>query len=462
MAVTGDLNSMPLPELLQWLGNNGKTGTLVIERDRVCKTIVFQGGRVVSCSSSDPSEMLGHFLVARGQVTEDLLRIALDQQASTGKQLGMTLVEMGVLTSDELTQNLRAKAEETIFSLFDWDNAIFRYKDQEIETVNQFPTDIRVEDILLRGMQRMDEVQRIRSVITSDAVIPERTAKLPPPEVFRNKVARRIYEAIDGERTVADILLHAHGSVYVVTKFLFELHRTDLVKMIGERVTPAPEKAPPAGIPGAPAGSVPEEVEPPLFPEFTERGGETVPPPSAPHGAAAVAAAALPADPSPAPDPAPVRATGPVLVPKPETSPPSPAPATSLKPLDTIDVSLQMAREYMSNAQFDPALEILDELYRSHPGNESLRRLTREAELAFVEKAYKHFLPKSKVPTLTRPLEELETEDLSPEEFFLLSRVDGSWDVKAIIQVAPIREVDALRTLKRMREKGVIDLVDPT
>jgi hypothetical protein len=125
MAVTGDLHSMPLPELLQWLGVNGKTGTLVIERDRVCKTIVFQGGRVTSCSSSDPSELLGHFLVARGQVTEDLLRIALDQQSSTGKHLGMTLVEMGVLSSEELTLNLHAKAEETLFSLFDWEEGIF-------------------------------------------------------------------------------------------------------------------------------------------------------------------------------------------------------------------------------------------------------------------------------------------------------------------------------------------------
>jgi hypothetical protein len=58
-------------------------------------------------------------------------------------------------------------------------------------------------------------------------------------------------------------------------------------------------------------------------------------------------------------------------------------------------------------------------------------------------------------------MEELEAENLSPTEFFLLSRIDGSWDLKSIVQVSPLREADALRTLKRMREKGMIELKEP-
>jgi len=33
--------------------------------------------------------------------------------------------------------------------------------------------------------------------------------------------------------------------------------------------------------------------------------------------------------------------------------------------------------------------------------------------------------------------------------------------VKSIIQISPVREVDALRVLKRMRERGFIALQDP-
>jgi hypothetical protein len=103
----------------------------------------------------------------------------------------------------------------------------------------------------------------------------------------------------------------------------------------------------------------------------------------------------------------------------------------------------------------------LDALYAECPGDESLRRLTAEAEAAFVEKAYRHYLPPAKVPVLTRPTESLESENLTPNEFFLLSRIDGTWELKSIIQVAPLREVECLRTLKRLREAGIIDLRDP-
>ncbi len=455
MSVHGELYSMPLPELLQWLGANGKTGTLEIERDKVCKTIVFEGGRVVSCSSNDPSELLGHYLVARGQVTEDLLRIALDQQSTTGKQLGMTLVEMGVLTGEELTRNLHAKAEETIFSLFEWEHGVFRFQDQAKESKNLFPTDIRVEDVLLRGMQRMDEIRHIREVIVSDRLIPKRTGKLPPPEVFRNKIARGIYEAIDGERTIADILLHAHGSVYIVTKFVFELHRTNLIELAGEKPAP-PAPGPPEP---APAGDVkPSEPESQATPIVPEAGHDPKPSPAIITGIGGSAMAAA-AEPDAFITPEPTRPV-PVQAPSPAPTVPAPRPDPGLSP-EELDMGLILARQFMADGEFDAALEILDQIYRKNPNNESLRRLTQEAEVAFMEKARKYYMPEEKIPVLTRPVAELETEDLSPQEFFLLSRIDGAWDVRSIIQIAPIRDVEALRILKKMRENGVIELRDP-
>ena len=41
-------------------------------------------------------------------------------------------------------------------------------------------------------------------------------------------VAGRIYESIDGERTLAEILLHAHASEFLVLKLLFRLHQLGL------------------------------------------------------------------------------------------------------------------------------------------------------------------------------------------------------------------------------------------
>jgi hypothetical protein len=115
----------------------------------------------------------------------------------------------------------------------------------------------------------------------------------------------------------------------------------------------------------------------------------------------------------------------------------------------------------MGRGEYEGALDILNAQYRARPGDEALRRLVAEAEAAFVEKAYRYYVPPHKVPVLRCPAESLTGEELSPVELLHLSRFNGTWDVRSIIQIAPIREVEALRTLKRMREKGYVELRDP-
>ena len=233
MPLFGTLSTMPLTDLLQWLASARLTGTLQIERNKVSKSIVFHDGQVIGCSSDDPPERLGQFLIARGKISEEQLCHALTIQESSGRHLGMTIVEMGALSPEELSSHLEAKAEETIFSLFGWDDAVFRFQQGTRDEANVFPISLRVEDVLLRGLKRYDEIQRIREVLHDSRMVLRRTSKAPPQGVLDRPMARALLESIDGDRTVAEILLHVHGSEYVVTKFLFELYQNGFLEIIG-------------------------------------------------------------------------------------------------------------------------------------------------------------------------------------------------------------------------------------
>jgi hypothetical protein len=514
MPLIGTLRSMPLPDLLQWLGNSRRTGTLQIEFDKVSKSIHLKEGQVIGCSSDDPAQRLGHFLLSRGKITEEQLRQALSAHEATGKHLGATLVEMNVLSADELGKQLADKAEEIIFSMFDWNEAVFRFHEILQGTDNVFPVSLRVEDVLLRGLKRYDEMQEIRSVFNGPGIVLRKTGKRPPPQVFSNRMARTLYESADGERTVAEMLLDVHGSEYVVTKFLYELHRNGLVEIVGVKPVatglpatsesteaevappPAADATPP---PPATANAPPEEAAAaPAAPRESSAPQATpsaVTPQALPEATAAEPVEDLLADFDPdfdpdidLPPPKPTTPVGPSRqpgTPPPVSAPlaapsaltPAPAPPAPATPepghagaVEAIENSdahrlhsrLEAARKLMARSESEAALEILDQLYRQFPGDESLRRLTAEAEAAFIEKAYRHYLPPAKIPTLAKPIDVLESEKLSPSEFFLLSRIDGRWDVKSIIQIAPLREADAIRTLKRMRENGVIELRDPS
>jgi hypothetical protein len=441
---------MPLPDLLQWLGNATKTGTLRVERNRATRVVRLRDGRVFGCSSDEPAQRIGQFLLARKKITEDQLRDALAAREETSGFLGQILVEMGALSEDELLQELAAQAEEIIYSLFDWSEGVFRFEETVDERADVFPVNLRIDEVLLRGLKRFDEITLVRSVLYDPGIVLRYTSKPPGPEIFGDDTARSMYSAIDGERTLADILLHLHGTEYQVKKFLFDLHEAGYVEIAGVK------QLDPAEVPDAPAtGSAPErstdsgrattpaddglDVTDPEFAELeleldTEIVGDVDHDPSG-DGRMSTPAAAR--------------------------TEPAPAVGAAVVACEAPDTGLERASRLMAQGELEAALDLLDALYREHPGDHSLGRLIAEAEAVFIDKCYRHDVPTDKIPILTCPVESLASEALTPQEFFLLSRIDGSWDVKSIIQVAPFREVEALRTLKRMCQIGTVELREP-
>lgn len=430
MPLFGTLKTMLLPDLLQWLGNSRKSGTLQIESKRVRKWLSFRDGHIVGCYSDDPPERLGQFLLARGKITEDQLRVGLEKQESEKKHLGKVLTEMGALKMEEITPLLEAKAEETIYSLFEWTEAVFRFHQTISQHANIFPVDLRVEDVLLRGLQRFDEVERIRTVFNDPGIVLRHTQTSPPAGVLANRMARLLYEAVNGERTVAEILLHIHGSEFLVTKFLFQLHRNGFLEIIGTKPTRTPA-APVAAAVSSPVSTA--ETQTAADPDDLCIDLQALDTPA-------------PAEMFDIPDIFSETAQNDELA---ETADPQ------------LSQELSLVKAMLRDSKYVEALELLNMVYDAQPSNTSVGELLKKSEAEFIDKAYRHFLPATKIPVLNCDPQELESQNLSPSEFFLLSRIDGSWDVKSIIQVAPLREVDALLTLKRMREKGVIDLRDP-
>ena len=53
MSITGNLQTMQLSEVLQWLGHTAKTGALVLSNGSVEKRIIFLRGEVVMTASTE-------------------------------------------------------------------------------------------------------------------------------------------------------------------------------------------------------------------------------------------------------------------------------------------------------------------------------------------------------------------------------------------------------------------------
>jgi hypothetical protein len=134
---------------------------------------------------------------------------------------------------------------------------------------------------------------------------------------------------------------------------------------------------------------------------------------------------------------------------------PAPTAAGSIQAL--VEKGEQLQREGQAGAAIDHFRRALS----MFPSDPALRSRVERAESEFLEKAYRHLLPPHRIPVLRVKLEALVNESLSPQEGFLVSRINGTWNLKSIISISPMREVDALRCMDRLRRSGIIELIDP-
>src|ERR1043166_4281170 len=105
----------------------------------------------------------------------------------------------------------------------------------------------------------------------------------------------------------------------------------------------------------------------------------------------------------------------------------------------------------------EAALQIVQNALQQQPNNPEAQALLPGAELKFIKHVYETsgISPRS-VPELRVSPSDLTNEQIDPQEGFVLSRINGSWDIQSILSICPFREADCLRMIKKLIERGVV------
>ena len=61
-----------------------------------------------------------------------------------------------------------------------------------------------------------------------------------------------------------------------------------------------------------------------------------------------------------------------------------------------------------------------------------------------------------KVPEIAISLQNLTDRPFTPAEGFVLSRINGQWDVKSIMKISPMKELEVLMVFHKFLKDGVI------
>ena len=423
MPIFGTLDTMPLSSLIRWLAEAEKSGVLEIERDRRCKAIEFRKGFVGACVSDDPSGRIGQVLLSRGKITKEHLQEALALQEVSHKQLGLTLIEMGVLSQEELARFIATKAEETILGLFDWEDAIFRF--HEGATLNCYPIEVTLSasDVLRRGIRHQNELKEIRKVFKSSGLVLRRTDRAERHGLADDTNAGQIFASIDGERTLAEVFLRSHALQFLVLKFLFKLYKDGIVEIVEER-PPSSDSPTLLDLP-APMIKHEQSIWKPLDAGSYSESENVTRGPDLQRDA----------DGREAHQPSGVSGD------------------------DGSELEVEVALRLIARGDYALALDLLNAAYRLKPGDSSLAQLIDRAETALV-KSVGSTLSSPKIPVVITPIEEMAKRQIGSKESFVLGLIDGRTSIKSIIWLSPLREVEALRALQQLLDDGLIALKD--
>lgn len=157
MPIQGNLAAMPVTELLMWISQFQKTGTLEIRTEAGTNTMAFESGALIFSSSSNRESTLGRLLLKYGVVTEEMHRKARELRKTKSVAVAKALLDLQMLTETQLLRFLRKKAEKELFDLFECTDGEFTFTEKKVPDLELLPMRIDVSKMLLRVSQDRDE-----------------------------------------------------------------------------------------------------------------------------------------------------------------------------------------------------------------------------------------------------------------------------------------------------------------
>ena len=120
---------------------------------------------------------------------------------------------------------------------------------------------------------------------------------------------------------------------------------------------------------------------------------------------------------------------------------------------------LERARGLLAEGRAGEAELLAARAVELSPGSEPARLLLAQAEAGLGARLRAELLEAPHSPLLLVAPAEIPRLRLSSADKYLLSRCDGRRSVRQLVQIAPLKELEVLKTLRRLADGGVVQLV---
>jgi serine/threonine-protein kinase len=186
-----------------------ETGELILRDGPRKKRVYFVEGSPECVTSTDKSELLGEFLIRRGQVLRMELEMALAVLPKFGGRLGDALVGIGVLRPIELFRAVHDQTHQRLVEMFQWKRGEMVFARGMRSQEETFPLGVDPYELIGRGVRHgysFEELENLLGPLYEEVLEP---VAVPPVRLEMFRLADReaaVIDAVTGKTTLAKLM----------------------------------------------------------------------------------------------------------------------------------------------------------------------------------------------------------------------------------------------------------------
>lgn len=241
VALHGNLSDFGIAEVFQLIGQQRKTGTLVVGEDGEAISLAFDDGCVVrggSASSGAELQPLGQQLVRSGFLTRDQLENLESESERSARPLPDLLLATGLIEQETLESVQHLLTRETVFDVIRREHGNFDFTAEQIVHDTKPENLLGAEQILMDGLRMLDEWRTFADIVPSEDVIFRRIGNLESARALtkgdsesRLGHAERVLQLIDGRLSVRRIIDLSRLGTFDATRALAELRQAGVIDL---------------------------------------------------------------------------------------------------------------------------------------------------------------------------------------------------------------------------------------
>ncbi len=200
-----DIAQTPLPEVLVKIHKYRAPGRLDCRRGDETKRIYLERGDIIFATTNQIVESLGDMLLGARHINQEQYDESLRRVRQTGKRHGTVLVEMKILTSEELFHAVRDHIQGILWSIFAWDFGNVGFTPGRDKRLEFIKVEIPVPQAVMQGVRHMPDARATVARLGSKTTIFSQTGARVEGLTLRPE-EQALLDAVDGKHALYELV----------------------------------------------------------------------------------------------------------------------------------------------------------------------------------------------------------------------------------------------------------------